>query len=126
MLLLTQNGYQYSGGQQPAMVVLEACPECQSSRYKQNGHTRTGKQHHQCQACGRQCVASPEGHIISDEQGTLVEQLLRERISLRGICRAVGVSLPWLLHVMVACVAACPDHLHVQRPAGPTEIVIHQ
>jgi insertion element IS1 protein InsB len=71
-------------------------------------------------------VTSPEGRLISDEQRTLIEHLLRERISLRGICRAVGVSLPWLLHFMVACFAACPDHLHVRPPAGPTEVVIHQ
>jgi insertion element IS1 protein InsB len=126
MLLFTQNGYQYSGGQQPAMVVRDACPECQSSRYKKNGHTRTGKQNHQCNACGRQFVSSPEDRLISDEQRTLMEHLLRERISPRGICRAVGVSLPWLLHCMVECFAACPDHLHVRRPAGPTEVVIHQ
>jgi hypothetical protein len=75
----------------------------------------TLKQNHQCKACGRQFVASPEDHIISEEQRTLIEHLLRERISLRGICRAVGVSLPWLLHVMVECFAACPDHLHVRR-----------
>src|SRR5215475_2034805 len=126
MLLLTKNGYQDSGGQQPAMVVRDACPECQSNHYKKNGHTRTGKQNHQCNMCGRQFVASPEDHIISDEQRTLIEYLLRERISLRGICRAVGVSLPWLLHFMVECFAACPNHLHVQRPAGPTEVIIQQ
>ena len=126
MLLLTQNGYKYNGGQQPAMVVRDACPECQANQYKKNGHTHTGKQNHQCKACGRQFVASPEDHIISDEQRTLIEHLLRERISLRGICRAVGVSLPWLLHLMVECCAACPDHLHVRRPLGPTEVVIHQ
>jgi hydrogenase maturation factor HypF (carbamoyltransferase family) len=126
MLLLTQNGYQYSGGHQPAMVVIEACPECQSKHYKNNGHTRTGKQHHQCPACGRQFVASPEDHIMADEQRTLIAHLLREHISLRGICRAVGGSLPWLLHCMVEGFAACPDLLHVQRPAGPTEVVIHQ
>jgi hypothetical protein len=32
-------------------------------------------------------VANSEDHIISDEQRTLIEHLLRERISLRGICR---------------------------------------
>jgi insertion element IS1 protein InsB len=48
------------------------------------------------------------------------------RISPRGICRAVGVSLLWLLHFMVECFAACPDHLHIWRPAGPTEVVIQQ
>ena len=95
-------------------------------QYKKNGHTHTGKQNHQCKACGRQFVASPEDRLIADEQRTLIEHLLRERISLRGICRAVGVSLPWLLHFMVECFAACPDHLHVRLPAGPTEVVIHQ
>lgn len=108
------------------MVVIEVCLECQSNRYKKNGHTRTGKQNHQCKACGRQFVASPEDHLISDKQRTLIEYLLRERISLRGICQAVGVSLPWLLHFMVECFAACPDHLHVRRPIGPAEVVIHQ
>ena len=71
-------------------------------------------------------MASPEDRLISDEQRTLIAHLLRERISLRGICRAVGVSLPWLLHFVVECFAACPHHLHVRRPAGPTEVVIHQ
>ena len=70
------------------MVVRDACPECQATHYKKNGHTRTGKQNHQCKACGRQFVTSPEGRLISDEQRTLIEHLLRERISLRGICRA--------------------------------------
>ena len=78
------------------------------------------------EACGRQFVASAEDRIIADEQRTLIEHLLRERISLRGICRAVGVSLTWLLHFMVECFAACPDHLHVPRPAGPAEVVLHQ
>jgi insertion element IS1 protein InsB len=108
------------------MVVRDACPECQSNHYQKNGHTRAGKQHHQCNACGRQCVASPEDHIIADEQRTLIQHLRRERISLRGICRAVGVSLPWLLHCMVECVAACPDHLHVQLPANPTDVVMQR
>jgi insertion element IS1 protein InsB len=71
-------------------------------------------------------VASAEDRIIADEQRTLIEHLLRERISLRGICRAVGVSLTWLLRFMVERFAACPEHLHVQPPAGPTEVVIRQ
>jgi hypothetical protein len=33
---------------------------------------------------------------------------------LRGICRAVGVTLKWLLGFLVQCVEALPDHLHVQ------------
>jgi transposase-like protein len=83
------------------MVVRDACPACGSTRFKKNGHIHSGKQNHQCTTCGRQFVASAAERIISHEQRTLVEHLLRERISLRGICRAVGVSLTWLLHCMV-------------------------
>jgi insertion element IS1 protein InsB len=108
------------------MVVRDACPGCGSIQFKKNGHIHSGKQNHRCKACGRQFVASAEDRIIADEQRTLIEHLLRERISLRGICRAVGVSLTWLLHCMVECVAACPDHLHGPRPAGPAEVVLHQ
>jgi insertion element IS1 protein InsB len=71
-------------------------------------------------------VASAEDRIISYEQRTLIEHLLRERLSLRGICRAVGVSLTWLLHFMVERFAACPDHLHVQLPVSPTDVVIRR
>jgi insertion element IS1 protein InsB len=108
------------------MVIRDACPGCGSPQFKKNGHIPSGKQNHQCKACGRQFVASAEGCIIPDEQRTLIEHLLRERISLRGICRAVGVSLTWLLRFMVERFAACPEHLHVQLPVSPTDVVIRQ
>jgi insertion element IS1 protein InsB len=108
------------------MVVRDACPGCGSIQFKKHGHIHSGKQNHQCKACGRQFVASAEDRIIADEQRILIEHLLRERISLRGICRAVGVSLSWLLRCMVESVAACPEHLHVQLPVSPTDVVIRQ
>jgi insertion element IS1 protein InsB len=95
-------------------------------QFKKNGHIHSGKQNHQCKACGRQVVASAEERIIASEQRMLIEHLLCERISLRGICRAVGVSLTWLLHFMVERFAACPDHLHVQLPVSPTTVVLRQ
>ena len=106
------------------MVVRDACPACGSHRYKKNGHTRHGKQNHQCKACERQFSATADDCLITDERRTRVEHLLRERISLRGICRAVGVSLTWLLHFMVECFTACPEDLHVQLPARPTAVVM--
>ena len=106
------------------MVGRDACPGCVSPQFKKKGHIHSGKQNHQCKACGRQFVASAEDRIIAHEQRTLIEHLLRERISLRGICRAVGVSLTWLLHFMVECFAACPEDLHVQLPARPTAVVM--
>jgi insertion element IS1 protein InsB len=108
------------------MVAKDMCPGCGSVQFKKNGHIHSGKQNHQCKACGRQFVASAEERLISDERRTLIEHLLRERISLRGICRAVGVSLTWLLHFMVERFAACPEHLHVRLPVSPTDVVIRQ
>jgi IS1 family transposase len=108
------------------MLIRDACPACGSSLYKKNGHTRHGRQNHQCKACERQFGATAEDRLISDERRTMVEHLLRERISLRGICRAVGVSLTWLLHFMVARFAACPDDLHVRVPPRPTDVVLQR
>src|SRR5688500_17366738 len=90
------------------MVIPETCPACGSTRYKKNGHTRHGKQNHLCKNCERQFSASAENRLISAERRADIANLLRERISLRGICRAVGVSLTWLLHFMVECFATCP------------------
>ena len=106
------------------MRIRETCPACGSSRYKKNGHTRHGKQQQQCKACARQLSATANDRLIAEERRTRVEHLLRERISLRGICRAVGVSLTWLLHCMVECFTACPDDLHVQLPTRPTAVVL--
>jgi insertion element IS1 protein InsB len=94
------------------------------NRYKKNGHTRHGKQNHQCKACGRQFTANPLDRSIASEQRRRIEHLLRERISLRGICRTVGVSLTWLLHFLVECFTACPDDLHVRLPAQPTAVLL--
>jgi transposase-like protein len=83
------------------MVIRETCPACGSPRYKKNGHPRHGTQNHQCKVCERQFSASADNLMISEERRTVMTNLLRERISLRGICRAVGVSLTWLLHYVV-------------------------
>ena len=56
----------------------------------------------------------------------MLERLLRERISLRGICRAVGVGLRWLPHFMVARFATAPDHLYVQPTAGTRRVILHR
>jgi insertion element IS1 protein InsB len=63
--------------------------------------------------------------VITAEQGLLIERLLLERISLRGICRAVGVGLRWLLQFMVEQFQAAPEHLHI-KPAVSSPAVIIQ
>jgi IS1 family transposase len=104
------------------MVTPESCPACGSARYKKNGHTRHGKQNHFCKNCERQFSAGAEDRRIAAERRAEIAHLLRERLSLRGICRAVGVSLTWLLHFMVDCFATCPDHLYARLPAGPAKV----
>jgi len=100
-------------------------PQCGSKWYKRNGHTHTEKQNYRCNVCGRAFVLTPDNFVITEEQRALIERLLLKRISLRGICRAVGVSLRWLLHFMVERFAAAPDHLHV-KPSTGTQTVILQ
>ena len=107
------------------MIVRNACPACGSIHFKKNGHTHNGKQNHQCKTCPRQFVQCCEQYLISDDKRGLIERLLVERISLRGICRAVGVTLKWLLSFLVQCFEALPNHLHVQ-PVACTRDVLRQ
>ena len=108
------------------MVIREVCPRCKSSRYKKNGHIHNSKQNHYCHDCGRQFVQCFEQYRISDEKRGLIERLLVERISLRGICRAVGVTLKWLLGFLVQCFEALPDHLHVQPVTCKHNVMIQR
>ena len=124
MLLLAQVASQKNGGQQKAIVIRKVCPQCTSSRYKKNGHIQNGKQNHHCHDCGRQFVRCCEQYLISNDKRGLIERLLVERISLRGICRAVGVTLKWLLGFLVQCFAALRCTLVLVRHpyAGATSV----
>ena len=64
------------------------CPACSLSHIKRNGHTHYGAQNHQCLECGRQFVEKTAG--LSPKHQALMEKLLLERLSLRGICRVLG------------------------------------
>ena len=108
------------------MVLREACPQCGSIWFKRNGHIHTGKQNHRCKLCGRAFVLTPDNSVITAEQRALIERLLLERISLRGICRAVGVGLQWLLQFMVARFQAAPEHLYVQPADSPPAVILQR
>src|SRR5690349_255682 len=102
----------------------EACPEYGSRHFKRNGHIHNGKQNHQCKTCGRQFVLVAHNRVINEEHRILVERLLCEKISLRGICRTIGVSIRWLMDFMVACFTAVPEHLHVQPMASSGKVLL--
>jgi insertion element IS1 protein InsB len=108
------------------MIIRDVCPQCQLPKYKKNGHSHNGKQNYHCKDCGRQFVSCFTQDLISDDTRALIERLLVERISLHGICRAVGVTLKWLLGFLVQCVEALPDHLHVEPLTCHQDVVIQR
>jgi IS1 family transposase len=64
--------------------------------------------------------------VITPEQRLLIARLLLERISLRGICRAVGVGLRWLLEFMAEQFQAAPAHLHVKPPVRTPAVIVQR
>ena len=75
-------------------------------------------------ACGHQFVVYADNRAIAEDQRTLAECLLLEKISLHGICRAVGVSIRWLMDFMITRFNVFPDHLHVQPVTSPRDVLM--
>ena len=68
------------------------CPYCSFYHTIKNGSTHHGKPKKQCKDCGRQFVINPSQNQISEETKQLIDKLLLERISLRGIVGVTEVS----------------------------------
>ena len=66
--------------------MYKLCLNCHSTNIKKNGHTYYGKQNHQCICCGRQFVLNNK-HTKSEWLKTTIKKALKERLSLRAICR---------------------------------------
>src|SRR2546426_6942899 len=98
-----QHSSSWHGGQQQTMVIRDGCPRCKSSKYKKNGHMHHGKPNHHCHDWGRPFVQCFAQWLIAEDKRGLLERLLVERISLRGIGRAVGGTRKWLLGFLVQC-----------------------
>jgi IS1 family transposase len=71
-----------------------------------------------CTDCKRHLTIGGKDWFVSDEQIVLVGKLLLERISLRGICRVVGISLSWLLGHLSDLYEKQPDHLNYRTEKG--------
>ena len=102
-------------------MTIISCPICHSTKIKKYGHIHNGKQNHRCKDCGHQFVLHPENKRISIEEKGLIRRLLLERVSLRGICRVVNVSLTWLLDFIVKVYDQLPDHLYAQAQVAERE-----
>lgn len=91
------------------------CPKCGSFHSIKNGSTHNGKPKRQCKVCGRQFVINPSHKTVSPETKQLIDKLLLERISLRGIQRVTEVSWSWLQNYVNNKYAAIPRQVNVSR-----------
>ncbi|CAM4025845.1 transposase-like zinc-binding domain-containing protein [Deinococcus frigens] len=93
------------------------CPQCRGVYIVKNGHAHTGKQRYLCRACTYQSTLNHIRPSISAEKVELVDRLLSERISHRGICRVVGVSRTWFRRYLQSLIQTVPHR------SDPQEVV---
>ncbi len=89
------------------------CPSCHSPKIKKNGQTYYGKQNHKCKKCCRQFVLN-NNHTVDATLREIARRALLERLSLRAICRLIGVSLSWMLRFAVRTWSEAPSDLGVE------------
>jgi len=89
------------------------CPACGSQHIIKNGSVHNGKQKYQCKSCSRQFVNNLTKVIISIETKQLIDRLLLERISLRGIARVTQVSWSWFQNYVNQKLACIPRRVKV-------------
>ncbi len=89
---------------------MRICPDCYSCKIKKNGRTHYGKQNHKCKICQRQFVLN-NVHTVEADRRDRIKKALKERISLRGICRIFDVSLNWLQSFAHTLWEQTPDNL---------------
>ena len=91
---------------------MVTCPNCTSHKIIMYGQTHHDKQRFRCKDCGRQFVAE-NNHWVSSKKRDYIERMLRERISLRAICRVMEVSMTWLMNFAASVWDQTPDDLGV-------------
>ncbi|WP_250126831.1 IS1 family transposase [Chroococcidiopsis sp. CCMEE 29] len=95
------------------------CPTCSSEQVIKNGSVHNGKPKYQCKSCGRQFVINPTNSPVSEEIQQLIDRLLLERISLRGIARVTQVSWSWLQDYVNQKLARIPRQVKISgKPLG--------
>jgi len=99
------------------------CPTCGSLHLIKNGSAHSGKPKYQCKSCGRQFVVNSTKTTVSQEIKQLIDRLLLERISLRGIARVTQVSWSWLQEYVNQKLARTPRQAKVSaKPSGKLTI----
>ncbi len=99
------------------------CFACGSKHLIKNGSVHNGKPKHQCKSCGYQFVDNPTKTTVSLKTKQLIDRLLLERISLRGIARVTQVSWSWLQDYVNQKLAHIPRQFKVSEKS-PGQLTI--
>jgi IS1 family transposase/transposase-like protein len=89
------------------------CPYCLSTNVTRKGmNKKQTKRRYKCKNCFKRYVEDGKEYFMDQEKVELINRLLLERLSLRGISRAVKVSLRWLMSYIKKLYAKVPEDLH--------------
>lgn len=67
-----------------------ACPHCKEAKHvTKHGATEAGTKRALCTACNKTFAINPKSKAVTPEKEAAILRLLEERITIRGICRAV-------------------------------------
>ncbi len=92
------------------------CPRCGLDYIVKNGISLSQKQKYKCRECDKRIVLKQEKKI-SEENKTIIDKFLLDKISLRWIARSVGVSTVWLQKYVKEKYQEQPEDLHIQKKA---------
>jgi insertion element IS1 protein InsB len=102
------------------------CPRCLSSKIKKSGcFGKQKQQQYKCKDCSKKFSLSGLLYYVDEYKRQLIQDLLLERISLRGICRVVKVSLTWLLGYLQEIWMDLPANLNVKLQFVQTKLKGH-
>lgn len=89
------------------------CPYCLSTKVVRKGwNKKHTKRRYKCKTCLKRYVEDGKDYFIDQEKINLINRLLLERLSLRGISRATPVSLCWLMSYIKKLYSNVSDDLH--------------
>lgn len=91
---------------------MNTCHHCLSTNVIKKGFAASGKQRCLCKVCKRTFVVGGNDWHIGQAKREIIDRLLLERLSLRGICRAVQVSIRWLMGYIKEKYGQMPEDLN--------------
>jgi len=95
----------------------ERCPYCLGTNLRPKGwNGKKTKRRYKCDDCKVHFINGGRNWFVKDQQIIMINDLLAERISLRGICRVLKISLGWLMTYIKKLYARQPDDLYYRIP----------